>query len=191
MEKRKNGAMSTENLVMYALLTAIVVVLQIIAEFAPKVGPCSLSFVLVPVVVGAALCGYKAGAWLGFVFSVVVLLCPSTSVFYGISFAGTVITVIVKGTAAGFASAVVYKLLEKYNRLIAVIISAIVAPVVNTGIFLVGCRLFFFEAVKSWAGGQNVITYMFFVLAGFNFLFELISNLLLSPAILRIIKVRK
>lgn len=191
METRRNGAMSTKTLVMYALLTAIVVVLQIIAEFAPKVGPCALSFVLVPVVVGAALCGNKAGAWLGFVFSVVVLLCPSTSIFYGVSFIGTIIVVLVKGTLSGLCAALVYKLFEKVNMYVAVLFAAITAPVVNTGIFLLGCRIFFFEAIKSWAGGQNVVTYMFFVLAGFNFLFELVSNILLSPAILTIIKVRK
>ena len=66
MNKRTNGAMSTKTLVMYALLTAIVVILQIIAEFV-KVGPCALSLVLIPIVVGGALCGWKCGAWLGFV----------------------------------------------------------------------------------------------------------------------------
>ncbi len=190
MNNKRNGAMSTKTLVMYALLTAIVVVLQLIAEFGPKVGPCSLSFVLVPIVAGAALCGYKAGAWLGFVFSVVVLLCPSTQTFYAVSIIGTVVTVLVKGTMAGLVSGGVYKLLSAKSRVLAVVSAAIVAPVVNTGLFLVGCRLFFFETVKSWAGGGNVVAYMFFVLAGFNFLFELITNLLLSPAAVRIIKIR-
>ena len=181
--------MSTKNLVMYALLTAIVVILQLIAESGMKVGP--LSLVLVPIVVGSALCGWKCGGWLGFVFAVVVLLCPSTQTFYAVSIPGTIVTVLVKGIAAGVAAGMVYKAFAPKNRTLAVILAAIVTPVVNTGIFLIGCRLFFFDAVKAWAGGGNVIAFMFLGLAGFNFLFELVTNLLLSPAAVRIIKIRE
>ena len=191
MNKRTNGAMSTKTLVMYALLTAIVVILQLIAEAGIKVGPCTLSLVLVPIVVGSALCGWKCGGWLGFVFAVVVLLCPSTQLFYSISIRGTVITVLVKGVAAGLAASGVYKLLAGKNKTVAVVCAAIVTPIVNTGLFLIGCRLFFFDAVKEWANGGNVVSFMFFGLAGFNFLFELITNILLSPAAVRIIKIRE
>ena len=188
---KRNGAMSTKTLVMYALLTAIVVILQLIAEAGIKVGPCTLSLVLVPIVVGSALCGWKCGGWLGFVFAVVVLLCPSTQTFYAISIHGTVITVLVKGIAAGLAASGVYRLVSGKSKTVAVILAAIITPVVNTGIFLLGCRLFFFEAVKSWAGGGNVVAFMFLGLAGFNFLFELITNILLAPAAVRIIKIRE
>lgn len=191
MNKRTNGAMSTKNLVMYALLTAIVVILQLVAEAGIKVGPCTLSFVLVPIVVGSALCGWKCGGWLGFVFAVVVLLCPSTQTFYAISIPGTIITVLVKGIAAGLAAGKVYRLFFHRNKTVAVILAAIVTPIVNTGIFLIGCRLFFFEAVKGWAGDGNVVAFMFLSLAGFNFLFELVTNILLSPAAVRIIKIRE
>lgn len=183
--------MSTKTLVMYALLTAIVVILQLIAEAGIKVGPCTLSLVLVPIVVGSALCGGKCGGWLGFVFAVVVLLCPSTQTFYAISIHGTVITVLVKGIAAGLAASGVYRLVSGKSKTVAVILAAIITPVVNTGIFLIGCRLFFFEAVKGWAGGGNVVAFMFLGLAGFNFLFELITNILLAPAAVRIIKIRE
>lgn len=191
MNKRTTYATSTKNLVMYALLTAIVVILQLIAESGIKVGPCALSLVLVPIVVGAALCDLKCGGWLGFVFAVVVLLCPSTQTFYAISIPGTVITVLVKGVLAGVAASLVYKAVASKSSVAAVILAAITTPVVNTGIFLVGCRLFFFDSVKAWANGGNVVVYMFLGLAGFNFLFELVTNILLSPAIVRIIKIRK
>ena len=191
MNKRKNGAMSTNTLVMYALLTAVVVILQIIAEAGVKVGPCALSLVLVPIVVGSALCGWKCGGWLGFVFAVVVLLCPSTQFFYAVSIHGTIITVLVKGIAAGLAASGVYKLFEGKNKTLAVILAAVVTPVVNTGIFFIGCRLFFFEKIKELAGEGNVLTFMFVGLAGFNFLFELVTNILLSPAAVRIINIRK
>ena len=49
----------TENLVLGAILTAIVVVLQILGGFI-KFGPFSVSLVLIPIVIGAAKCGVSA-----------------------------------------------------------------------------------------------------------------------------------
>ena len=95
-----------------ALMMAIVVVLQLMGSFV-KVGPVSFSLTLIPIVVGAAMYGPIAGAILGATFSVVVLLDPSTAFFYGISFFGTVVTVLVKGTAAGYLAGVVFRVLEK------------------------------------------------------------------------------
>ena len=60
MTNQKSQAMSTKNLVMYAVLTAIVVVLQLLGAFI-KFGPFSISLVLVPIVIGAALLGWKGG----------------------------------------------------------------------------------------------------------------------------------
>jgi len=187
-------AMSTKTLVMYALLTAIVVVLQLIAEFMPKVGPCSLSFVLVPIVIGSALCDWKAGAWLGFVFALVVLCCPSTGFFYAFSVPATIAIVILKGIASGAISGLLFNLFKKKSRTFAAILAAIICPIVNTGIFILGCFAFFLpdltvEAAKL--GFENAIALIFLGLALFNFLFELISNIILCPVIVRLLNIRK
>ena len=174
-------------LVGVALFTAIVVVLQYLGSFI-KFGPFSISLVLVPIVIGAALYGRTAGAWLGFVFSVVVLLQPDTALFYQANFAGTIITVLLKGTLAGFLAGVVYKALEKKNVTLAVIAAAFTCPVVNTGIFLFGSVVFFMDTIKTWANGTNVFVFMIVGLVGFNFLFELVVNILLSPVIVRLIQ---
>ena len=175
-------------LVGVALFTAIVVVLQYLGSFI-KFGPFSISLVLVPIVIGAALYGRTAGAWLGFVFSVVVLLQPDTALFYAANFAGTIITVLLKGTLAGFLAGVVYKALEKKNVTLAVIAAAFTCPVVNTGVFLLGSVVFFMDTIKTWANGTNVFVFMIVGLVGFNFLFELAVNMLLSPVIVRLIQV--
>ena len=62
--------MKTKNMVGVALFTAIVVVLQLLAVGLRALGLFSISLVLVPIVVGAAVYGWKAGAWLGFAFGV-------------------------------------------------------------------------------------------------------------------------
>ena len=72
-----NSNGKTRRLAGLALFTAIVVVLQLLGSFI-KVGPFAVSLVLIPIVVGAAVYGVKAGAWLGFVFGVVVTIAVVT-----------------------------------------------------------------------------------------------------------------
>ena len=174
-------------LVGVGLFTAIVVVLQYLGSFI-KFGPFSISLVLVPIVIGAALYGRAAGAWLGFVFSVVVLLQPDTALFYQANFIGTIVVVLLKGTMAGFLAGVVYKALEGKNVILAVIAAAFTCPVVNTGLFLLGSVVFFMDTIRTWAAGTNVFVFMIVGLVGFNFLFELAVNVLLSPVIVRLIQ---
>ena len=182
----------TKNIAVTAMLTALVVALQFVGQFL-RFGPFSISLVLVPIVIGGALGGWKISAWLGLVFSVIVLLTDAGA-FLAISVWGTVVTVILKGALAGLFCGITYKLLEKKNRYLAVIISALVCPIVNTGIFLLGCVVFFFETIESWGlalGFQNAIEYMFLGLVGINFLIELATNVVLAPTIVRLINVRK
>ena len=102
----------TKTLTGVALFTAIVVVLQLLGSFI-RFGPFSISLVLIPIVVGAAMYGATAGAWLGFVFGVAVLLSGDAAVFMPINPIGTVVTVLAKGTLAGFCAGLVYRALEK------------------------------------------------------------------------------
>lgn len=170
------------------LFTAIVVVLQLLGSFI-KLGPFSISLVLVPIVVGAALYGVSGGAWLGFVFGMIVLLSGDAAAFWIISVPGTIVTVIVKGTLAGLAAGFVYRLLEKFSITAAVVAAAIVCPVVNTGVFVAGCYVFFLGAISEWAGGAALAgAYIITGLVGLNFVVELVINAVLSPVILRIIR---
>lgn len=182
---------STRKLTGLAILTALVVILQ----FLPVKGPFFLiTLTLVPIVIGSALYGAFAGAWLGFIFGVTVLLSGDAAAFLTINIPGTIATVLVKGTLAGLAAGLVYKLASKVNRYFGVICAALVAPVVNTGIFLLGCRLFFMDTVNGWAaasGYENVGAYMILSLVGINFLIELGVDLVCSPVILRLINIRK
>ena len=193
MTKTKNKQMQIQKLVLGAVLTALVVILQLLGSFI-KLGPFSISLVLVPIVLGAAMCDYKIGAWLGLVFGVVVLISGDAAPFYAINVPGTIITVLVKGTLCGFLAGITYKMLEKYNRYLAVMAAAVVCPIVNTGVFLIGCCIFFLGEIASWgvaAGFSNVVGYMFLGLAGGNFIFEIITNIILAPVILRVMTFKK
>ncbi|MBR3801921.1 MAG: ECF transporter S component [Clostridia bacterium] len=192
MKSQAKKKADIEKLVLGGILTALVVVLQYMGSFI-KFGPFSISLVLIPIVIGAATCSTKISTWLGFVFSVVVLALDA-SAFFAISVPGTIITVLAKGTACGLTAGLVYKLLHKKNEYAAVIASAIVCPITNTGIFLLGCVVFFFKTIQEWgvgAGYANAIEYMFLGLAGGNFLFEMATNIVLCPVIIRILNIRK
>ena len=184
--------MNTNNkiytLVSMGILTAVVIVLQAVAS-GIHIGPFSITLVLAPIIVGAALYGVLAGAWLGLVFGIVVLLTDA-GVFLAINIPGTIITCLAKGVFAGVAAGFVYRLLQEKNRLFAVIIASIVAPVVNTGLFLLGCRIFFYDTIVEWSAGyESVFAFMIFGLVGINFIVETIINLVLSSTIVQILSI--
>lgn len=184
-----NTSQKTKKLTMLALLTAIVVVLQALA-ISIRFGVFTITLVLAPIIVGAALYGAAAGAWLGFVFGVVVVLTDAGP-FLAVSVIGTIITCVSKGILSGLAAGGVYRLLEKKNGLVASICAGICAPVVNTGVFLIGCRLFFYETVAEWGaalGFENTFLYMIVSFVGINFLIELGINLVLSSAIVQLVR---
>ena len=104
---------STQSLVMCAILTAFVIVLQLMGSFV-RFGPFAVTLVLVPIVIGAALCGMWAGAWLGLVFGAVVLITDSAA-FMAVSIIGTIVTVLAKGILAGAAAAAAYHLASRYS----------------------------------------------------------------------------
>jgi uncharacterized membrane protein len=170
------------NMVGIALMSAIVVVLQLVGSFI-RFGPVSVSLVLIPIVVGAAVYGPAAGAVLGGTFGIVVLTQPDTTAFFGISVFGTVLTVMAKGILAGYLAGLVFRAFGKRNTMLGVLLAAITCPVVNTGLFVVGSRLFFWDMIQSMGG----VVFLFTVMIGVNFLAELGANMLCAPVIVRII----
>ena len=183
----------TQKIVGVALFTAIVVVLLLLGSFI-RFGPFSISLVLIPIVVGTALYGVGAGAWLGLVFGVTVLASGDASAFLAINVPGTILTVLLKGIACGALSGLVYRLIEKKNKYAATICAAITAPIVNTGVFLLGCAIFFMPTIEGWAaaaGVESAGTYMITGLAGLNFIAEFVVNIVLSPIIVRLIHLGK
>ena len=186
-------SMKTRTLTGVALFTAIVAALQFLGSFI-RFGPFSVSLVLIPIVVGAALYGPGAGAWLGFAFGLAVILSGDAALFMPVSPLGTVATVLLKGTAAGCCAGLIFRAFGRKNVYTGVIAAAVACPIVNTGVFLIGCLLFFMETISGWAaaaGFENVGTYMIVGFVGFNFLFEMLVNVILAPVILRLVKIGK
>ncbi len=173
-------------------MTALVVIFQTIGLIIP-IGFNVAAFALVPMVIGAAMLGPIAGAWLGLVFGIVIIATGGASAFYAFGVVQTVIVVLLKGALAGWVSGVIYKTLEKKNSLVAIIAASVACPVVNTAIFTLASFTVFFPGISGWASGagKDMISYVFLTLIGVNFFVELGICLVFSTVADRIIKIGK
>ena len=186
----------TKRMTALALLTAIVVVLQLVGS-SFHIGPIPFSLVLVPIVIGAIVFGPAAGAFLGAVFGVIALSGGIsgtdwfTAALWNFSPFWTAVTCLVKGALCGAVAGWVYRALQKRVTL-GCIVAALVCPVVNTGVFALSMLtvmrggLMKIAADNAW--GSNVLTVLFVVVIGVNFFVELGINAVLSAAIARIVK---
>lgn len=185
----------TQRLTGLALMTGIIIVLQIVASFI-KFGPFTITLALAPIIIGAALYGAGAGAYLGGVFGIVVFIaCVAGWDFGGnILFTArplvTLILCVVKGALAGLAAGAVYRALAQRSPMAGSILAGIMCPVVNTGIFCLGLAGFYYDTLVAWAGGTALVYYVITVLVGLNFLLEMAINLVLSSVIVRVVKAR-
>jgi hypothetical protein len=136
------------------------------------------------------LLGVGAGAILGFVFGFIVLLYGVlgidvfTSMLFNAQPFMTSLICLGKGICAGIVPAVLYKAISKKNKLVAVFVASASAPIVNTGLFILGClciqgtfaELFGYE-------GSSFFYFLFITCAGINFIVELVINVVLAPAL--------
>lgn len=186
-------------MVQLAVLLAIVIILQCFLG-SIVVGATSFSVVLVPIVIGAILLGPGAGAFLGFAFGLVVLTRGIigqdgfTNMLFVAQPLFTALICLGKGAAAGWAAGIVYQMLAKANSFWASVAAACIAPVVNTGLFILGGLTLVkgtLEANLGALGADSVLIFLVLGCAGVNFLVEFGVNIVMSPAIYRIISVIK
>lgn len=192
MEKKK--FFSARNIVYLAVLLALVVVLQAVGGTIP-IGVVSLNFTLIPIALGAILFGAAGGAFLGFACGIVVLIQVIVGGgFYAVIWNGspflTTLTCIVKTTAAGAVAGWIYRLIAKKSKLAATFVSAGLVPVLNTAIFVLGC-LCMSDVLTAEYGvsGGNLLVFILVSLVTYNFFIEFAINLLLAPAIHRVVLV--
>ena len=182
-----------------AMLLALVVVLQYFGGFI-KIGPFAPSLVLIPIVIGAIVVGPMGGATLGAAFGIVVIIQCLTGIdaggfiLWGINPFFTALICLVKGICAGFVPGYVYKLIagdgsSDARAAVGAIVAAIVAPIINTGLFLLGLSTLFTETLYAWSGDTDVMIYIFTGLIGINFLIEFAINIIVSPAISTVVRV--
>ena len=199
-EKMNTMNTKTGRLVGMGILAALIIVLQTFAS-SIKIVNFTPPLSLIPIIIGAIIFDEFAGAILGLIFGIVVVLAvisgtePFSTLMINYNPVMTVIICILKGTVAGYVSGLLYKLLSKQNNnIFALIISSIATPIVNTGIFAVGMLTVFYKLINDTAasaGADNTIIFFFSGFIGINFLIEIVFVAVLVPAISNIIYVIK
>jgi uncharacterized membrane protein len=167
------------------ILLALTIIFGIIGNYI-QVGPVSFNLSLLPISIGAILYGPLAGLFIGIVNGIVVLLSPSTGIFLSFNLLGTILIVLVKTGLAGLASGFLFKLLKKFNFVVAIILSCIIVPIINTAIFGLGCFTVFSGLLFN--GVENAFVYFCLGIVGWNFIFEITASAVLSPTVVTVVK---
>lgn len=180
MERKK--ILNTRMIVGTALLTAVEVVLQLLSMILPTAVNLNLS--LVVITIGALIYGPLVGGFLGLVNGAVILISPNTvTVFMSISPIGTVLTCLFKTTLAGVVAGFLAKWINKKNDIVGAVVASFAAPVINTGVFAIFTQLFFLKDL-----GLENFWQIFTVLIGVNFVFEIVTNMIISPTLYKILQ---
>ena len=181
-----------KRLVGLATLCSIAFVLQFwIAGILPKLpigGGTAINLALIPVVVGAILYGPVGGLTVGLFLGAVTLLPGQGAEGFYVNWYMTILAIVLclaKAGLAGFLSGLAFKLLFKKNYYVAIYAAAIVAPIVNTGIFLLLYGVLIYIMTGSAYGPTFVATA---AAVWIIFLVELAVNILFAPALATLTK---
>lgn len=179
---------TTKTIAGLGILSAMVVALQIFANYI-SFGPVSITLALIPVVVGACMYGPIGGLFLGLVDGIIIMIAPSTiSLFWTCSPIGTIVTCLTKTAIAGLVAGFIFKALKDKHSKVGVVLSSVVVPIINTGLFVVYTFLFFMPVINEMAGEKNAVEFLFLTFIGVNFIIEFLVNSFLSPAVFEIYK---
>ena len=197
-----NSKQRTLRLAQIALLIALVVVLQAIAGLLSYMAflPVNITLTLIPLVVGAVMFGPGVGAVLGLAFGLITIILAATGIdgftltLLQMNPIATVAICLIKGAAAGAVAGAIAIPFKKRSLLYpAVICAAVAAPIVNTGLGVGGLLLFFWDHISNMAvqSGQSLLLFVILGLVGVNFVIEFVVNIVLGPAVVRIIEAVK
>lgn len=189
--KAKKQRNAVKSLATLAVFVAVIAVLQLVSAYI-HIGPLSITLVLLPVVLGGALFGLKFGTVLGASFGVLTFIFsvmgidPGGNMMFAANPLLTFLVCITKGILAGLLSAFIFNSMFKITsgkHFISYLAASFTAPTVNTGIFLLFAWYFYRPILQSWAGGTDVINYIFSSLVLLNYLPEMLFCVILCPII--------
>lgn len=194
--KEKVNFFSAKNIALLGVLITLVVVLQLFASAIPMFG-ITLNFSLIPIALAGIVLGALGGTIVGFACGLVIFLTTavlgqevSTAFLFQTNPIILTLMCIGKTTIAGAWSGVLFKLINKYNRIVAIFVSSIIIPIINTGIYMLGMILmkdsvaqFLNLAVSS---ASNVFIVVFGII-WLNFILEIIITAIFTPLIKRVI----
>ncbi len=186
--------LTTRNVVYLAVLTTLLVVLNLLSTVFRVVTNVNLT--LIPIVLSALLLGWRGGLILGLIsglmtyFFGVFGVDPFTNFLFVEHPVLTFLTCTVKTTAAGVLGGIIYSIISKKNKYLATFVASGIVPIINTGVFILGALTMYDSfSVLSSASNVSVMYYLIIMCAGVNFIVEFVINLLVAPAINTVVRV--
>ena len=188
---------TARNVALLGILIALVIVLQLFASAIAMFG-VKLNFSLIPIAIAGILMGYLGGAIVGFACGLVVFITMAVmgqeqSTAYLFQTNPLILTAmcIGKTTIAGLVSGLLYKLIEKKNKTVAVGVSSIVIPILNSGIYMLGIVLMRESAAQFMgltSSSAGIVFGVVFGLIWLNFVLEMAITVIFTPILYRVIK---
>ena len=180
-----------------AILTALIVLMAFTPIGYLPLGPVKMTFIMVPVAVGAITLGEKSGAFLGLVFGITSFVqCFGLDLFgttlFGINPVYTFIMCIVPRVLMGYLCGVIYKFIARKKRKLALVIASFFAPVLNT-VFFMSLLMIFFGNSDYIIGIRNGAELLPFLVAfvGLNGVMEIVTTTVVAPPVASAIKKAK
>ncbi len=173
-----------------AVLAGVVVLMAFTPVGYLRLGAVEMTFIMIPVAVGAISLGEKSGAFLGLVFGISSFIqcfgmSPFGAALLQINPVYTFIMCLVPRVLMGYLCGVIYKLLAKLKKGVAVIIASFSAPVINTILFITSLMIFFGKSdfiMGMRAGSENLIAFLV-AFVGFNGVMEIVTTTLITPPV--------
>lgn len=188
---------TAKNVALLGILIALVIVLQLFASAIPMFG-ITLNFSLIPIALAGILMGWIGGAIVGFSCGLVVFITmavlgqePSTAFLFQTNPIILTVMCIGKTTVAGIVSGLLFKIIEKRNSVVAVGVSSIIIPIVNTAVYMIGIVLMKNSAAEFMgltSSSAGLVFSVVFGLIWLNFVLEMVINIIFTPIIYRVIK---
>lgn len=184
--RKAKTLMLTQN----AVLAAIVVLMAFTPIGYLKLGAVEMTFIMIPVAVGAITLGEKSGAFLGLVFGISSFIqcfgmSPFGAALLQINPIFTFIMCLVPRVLMGYLCGIIYKVLCKAKKGIAVVVASFSAPVINTALFVASLILLFGKTdyiMGMRAGTENIWAFLI-AFVGLNGLLEIIGTTIISPPV--------
>ncbi len=173
-----------------AVLASIVVLMAFTPIGYLRLGAVEMTFIMLPVAVGAITLGEKSGAFLGLVFGISSFIqcfgmSPFGAALLQINPIYTFIMCLVPRVLMGYLCGVIYKLLAKVKKGLATVIASFCAPVINTALFMTSLILFFGKSdyiMSLRAGSENIWTFLI-AFVGINGVMEIVTTTLIAPPV--------
>lgn len=197
----KNRKKDLTYLAQLAMLICIQMVMRAMGLGSVPVGPLVMSFLTLPIAVGAITLGPLAGAVLGGVFGfyslydAITAKSAMTGIFFNLNPISTFVLCVVMRVLMGFCTGLLFELIQKFDKkhTWSYLVGSVAAPVLNTFFFMGYIVLFFYgteyvQGLVTKVGATNPIMFVI-LLVGVQGLIEACVCGLLGAAVCKALSV--